>query len=72
MQRRASAKGAITVCRQRIGLGEANAGKTITVHVSADTFAVELGDETLTVRRTTDRPVWNVKANRPIHRRQAQ
>jgi transposase InsO family protein len=65
VQRRASATGAITVCRQTIGLGRAYAGRTITVHVSQDTLAVDLDDETLTVRRTTDLPVWQTKASRP-------
>jgi hypothetical protein len=36
------------------GLGRAYAGRTITVHVSHDVLAVELDDETLTIRRTTN------------------
>ena len=65
VQRRVSAIGVIVVCRQRVSLGRVHAGRTVTVHVSEHTLAVELDDETRTVRRTTSRPVVVVKANRP-------
>ena len=55
----------ITVCRQPVSLGRIHAGRTITVHVSEHTLAIELDDETRTIRRTTNRPVVVVKANRP-------
>jgi transposase InsO family protein len=65
VQRRVSATGVICVCRQHVPLGRIHAGRTVTVHVSEHTLAVELDDETRTVRRTTSRPVVVVKANRP-------
>jgi hypothetical protein len=60
----------ITVCRQPVALGRIHAGRTVTVHVSEHTLAIELGDDTRTVRRTTNRPVVVVKASRP-HRPRA-
>jgi transposase InsO family protein len=68
VQRTVSATGVITVCRQPVALGRVHAGRTVRVHVSEDTLAIELDEETRTVRRTTSRPVVVVKANRP-HRR---
>jgi hypothetical protein len=65
VQRRVSATGVITVCRQHVALGRVHAGRTVRVHVSEHTLAIELDDETRTVRRTTSRPVVVVKANRP-------
>ena len=65
VQRRVSATGVIVVCRQRVSLGRIHAGRTVTVHVSEHTLAIELDDETRTIRRTTSRPVVVVKANRP-------
>jgi transposase InsO family protein len=70
VQRRVSATGVITVCRQHVSLGRVHAGRTVRVHVSEHTLAIELDDETRTVRRTTNRPVVVVKANRP-HRARA-
>ena len=70
VQRRVSATGVICVCRQHVPLGRVHAGRTVTVHVSEHTLAVELDDETRTIRRTTSRPVVIVKANRP-HRARA-
>src|SRR5215211_9204749 len=65
VQRRVSATGVITVCRQPVALGRVHAGRTVRVHVSEHTLAVELDGETRFVRRTTSRPVVVVKANRP-------
>jgi transposase InsO family protein len=66
VQRRASATGVIVVCRQKVALGRAHAGQTITVLVSDTTLAIELDDaETRVVRRTTTNPVRNIKADRP-------
>jgi transposase InsO family protein len=70
VQRRVSATGVITVCRQPVALGRVHAGRTVRVHVSEHTLAVELDDETRTVRRTTTRPVVVVKGSRP-HRARA-
>jgi transposase InsO family protein len=64
VQRRVSATGVITVCRQHIPLGRVHAGRTVRVHVAEHTLAIELDDETRTVRRTTSRPIQNVKASR--------
>jgi hypothetical protein len=70
VQRTVSATGVIVVCRQRVSLGRLHAGRIVTVHVSEHTLAIELDDETRTVRRTTSRPVVVVKANQP-HRARA-
>ena len=56
VQRRVSATGVITVCRQRVALGRVHAGRMVRVHVSEHTLAVELDDETRTIRRTTTPP----------------
>ena len=65
VQRRASATGVIVVCGQKIALGRAHAGQTLTVAVSATTLAIELDDaETRVVRRTTTTPARNIKAGR--------
>jgi transposase InsO family protein len=65
VQRRVTATGVITVCRQRIPLGRIHAGRMVSVHVSEHTLAIELDGETRTVRRTTSRPVVVVKGSRP-------
>jgi transposase InsO family protein len=70
VQRRVSATGVITVCRQRISLGRVHAGHTIPINVSEHTLAVELDGETRTIRRTTTRPVIVAKGSRP-HRPRA-
>lgn len=65
VQRRASATGVILVCRQRVNLGRAHAGQTVTVAVSETTFSIDLGDgDTRVVSRTTTLPVRRVKAFR--------
>jgi transposase InsO family protein len=70
VQRRASASGVITVCRQRVTIGSIHAGRTVTVHVSEHTLAIELDEETRTISRTTTNPVVVVKGSRP-HRPRA-
>ena len=66
MQRRASATGVIVVCRQKIALGRTHTGQTLTIAVSDTTLAIELDDaETRVARRTTAKPVPNIKADRP-------
>jgi hypothetical protein len=64
VQRRVSATGVITVCRQPVALGRVHAGRIVSVHVSEHTLAIELGDDTRTVRRTTTRPVVAIKGSR--------
>jgi hypothetical protein len=65
VQRRVSATGVITVCWHKISLGRVHAGRTVTVHVSEHTLAIELDDETRAVRRTTTRPPRVLKGSRP-------
>ncbi|WP_336116585.1 IS481 family transposase [Streptomyces sp. PTD9-10] len=65
VQRRVSAVGTVMVCRQVISLGRPYAGQTVTVHVSDSTISVDLDGQVRVIRRTTDVPVRNVKANKP-------
>src|SRR6266516_2366981 len=66
MQRRASATGAIMACGQKIALGRIHAGQTLTIAVPDIMLAVELDDqETRVVRRSTTKPVGNIKTDRP-------
>jgi hypothetical protein len=65
VQRRASNSGVIMVVGQKIALGRIHARKTVSVRVAADTLTIEIGtDDTRTVRRITDQPVRNLKAQR--------
>ncbi|HET9647825.1 MAG TPA: IS481 family transposase [Microlunatus sp.] len=66
VQRRASNTGVIMVCGQKVALGRIHQHRTVTVHVSDTTLAIELDEgETRVVRRTTTLAVRNIKANRP-------
>ena len=66
VQRRASNTGVIMVCGQKVALGRDQRHRTLTVHVSDTTLAIEVDDgETRVVRRTTTLPVRNIKADRP-------
>jgi hypothetical protein len=66
VQRRVASTGVILVAGQRISLGRAHAGQTVTVHASETTLAVEFDDgETRLIRRTTTQPVRSVKGQRP-------
>jgi transposase InsO family protein len=65
VQRRVSATGVITVCRQHVALGRVHAGRMVSVHVSEHTLAIELDEETRTVRRTTSLPARVLKGARP-------
>lgn len=66
VQRRASATGVIVVARQRVSLGRAHAGSTVTVRVAQGTLAVELPDgETRVERRINDNAVRSIKGQRP-------
>ncbi|MFP1630075.1 IS481 family transposase [Streptomyces sp. 5K101] len=65
VQRRISTTGTIMVCRQVVSLGRTYAGQTVTVHVTDSTITVELDGQVRVIRRTTDVPVRNVKANKP-------
>jgi hypothetical protein len=55
----------ITVCRQHVALGRIHAGRIVSVHVSEHTLAIELDEETRTVRRTTSLPARVLKGARP-------
>jgi hypothetical protein len=66
-QRRVSANGRITVCRQTVVLGRPHAGRVVRVHVAEHTLAVELDDETRTIRHTTTRPVVVLKGSSRPH-----
>jgi transposase InsO family protein len=65
VQRRVSTVGTVMVCRQVVSLGRPYAGQTVTVHVSDSTITVDLDGQVRVIRRTTDVPVRNVKANKP-------
>ncbi|QHA04688.1 hypothetical protein GQF42_16550 [Streptomyces broussonetiae] len=45
--------------------GRPYAGQTVTAHVSDSAVTVELDGQVRVIRRTTDVPVRNVKANKP-------
>lgn len=65
VHRRVSATGLIVVCGPKITPGRIHAGQTLTVQVSDTILAIELdGAERHVVRRTTTRPVRNIKADR--------
>jgi transposase InsO family protein len=66
-QRRASATGVIVVCGQRVALGRIHAHRIVTIHVSETTLAIELDDEEVqTIRRTTTKPLRNIKSSRTL------
>jgi transposase InsO family protein len=64
VQRRVSTTATICVCRQTVALGRIHARRIVTVHVCEHTLAIELDDETRTVRRTTTNPVVVIKGSR--------
>jgi hypothetical protein len=65
VQRRANNSGVITVTGQKVALGRKHTYRTVTVHVSETTLAIELPDaDTRVVRRTTTQPVRSIKAQR--------
>jgi hypothetical protein len=66
VQRRASNTGVIMVAGQKITLGREHKHRTLAVHVSDTTIAIDLpGVDELTVRRTTTQPVRSIKEQRP-------
>ena len=65
VQRRASNTGVIMVAGQKIALGRAHAGHTVTFHVAETTLAIEADADTRVVRRTTTQPVRSIKGQRP-------
>ncbi|MFE9203215.1 hypothetical protein [Micromonospora sp. NPDC007230] len=65
VQRRASNSGVVMVVGQKVALGRVHAGKSVTIHVTDTELAIACDDGTRLVRRTTDRPVRNIRASRP-------
>lgn len=70
VQRRVASNGVFMVAGQKVALGRAHAGRTVTVHVSETTLAIEVdaenGDlDTRVVRRTTEHAVRSIKGQRP-------
>jgi transposase InsO family protein len=65
VQPRASDTGVIVVCGQKVALGRIHAGRTVAVHVADTTLAIDLDGDARVVQRTTNRPVRNLKADRP-------
>ena len=65
VQRRVASNGVVMVAGQRIALGRTHAGQVVTIHASDTTLTLDLGDDTITIRRTTTHPVRSIKAHRP-------
>lgn len=65
VQRRVASNGVIMVAGQRIALGRTRAGQVVTIHASDTTLTLDLGDDTITIGRTTTHPVRSIKAHRP-------
>jgi hypothetical protein len=61
---RASATGVVMVAGQKISLGRVHAGDTVTIDGTDTELVVHCDDNPRTLR-TTDRPVHNIKADRP-------
>jgi len=65
VQRRVSATGVVMVTGQVITLGRYHAGKNVTIHVHDTHLIADCDDGPRTIKRTTDKPVRNLKADRP-------
>lgn len=66
VQRRASNTGVVMVAGQKVALGRQHRHRTVTVHVSDTTLAIELDDgDTRIERRTTTQAVRSIKGQRP-------
>jgi hypothetical protein len=73
VERRISARGALTVAGQRIHVGMVHAGRTVTVTSADHTFRVHRGDELLAeVARTTTKPIARFKVRKPERPRQGR
>jgi hypothetical protein len=66
VQRRVSSRGALTVAGQRIHVGVAHAGRTLTVEAADTTWRV-YGDDGLVVEaaRTTTKTITRFKVHKP-------
>ncbi|MGW3604133.1 hypothetical protein [Micromonospora sp. NPDC005161] len=66
VERRVSCRGSLVIAGQRIHVGIAHAGATLTVEAADTTFRVHDGDQLLTeVPRTTTKPIARFKARKP-------
>ncbi|GAA4578639.1 IS481 family transposase [Micromonospora coerulea] len=66
VERRVSCRGALVIAGQRIHVGIAHAGATLTVEAADTTFRVHDGDQLLTeVPRTTVKPIARFKVRKP-------
>lgn len=65
VQRRASNSGVVMVAWQKVALGRVHAHQTITIDVSETELVFHCDDGVRTVRRTNNRPVTQIKAQRP-------
>jgi transposase InsO family protein len=66
IQRRASDTGVIMVAGQKVSLGRSHRGQEVEILVSETTLAIQLaGQDVRVIRRTTTRPIRNIKADRP-------
>ena len=71
VERRVSSRGAITIARQRIHIGIAHAGRTLTVESADHTFRIYDGDQLLAeTGRTTTKPIARFKVRKPEPPRQ--
>jgi hypothetical protein len=72
VERRVSSRGALTVAGQRIHVGMAHAGCTVTVESADNTFRVHDGDEMLTeIARATGKSIAGFKVRKPEPPRRA-
>jgi hypothetical protein len=70
VQRRVASNGVFMVAGRKVAFGRGYAGRTVTVHVSETTLAIEVdvehGDlDTKVVRRTTGHAVGSIEGQRP-------
>ena len=66
VERRISSRGALVVAGQRIHVGIAHAGRTVTVETADPTFRIYDGDQVLTeVARTTTKTITRFKVRKP-------
>jgi transposase InsO family protein len=66
IQRRASDTGVIMAAGQKVALGRTHRGQEVEILVSDTTLAIHLpGQDVRVIRRTTTKPIRNIKADRP-------
>jgi hypothetical protein len=71
VERRISSRGGLAIAGQRIHVGMAHAGLTVTVEAADHTFRVYHGDELLTeVARTSTKQIARFKVRKPEPSRQ--